>query len=178
MAVQFDGGVVIGADSRTTTGSYIVRGFSLSLYLLHSDSMALLGKSRHRQTHPYPRSDILLSVRLSGRHAGCRRYCSLRSADAHVCPSFASCTQPLTLRWSSQTIGEQPTVETAANLFQKMCYDNKDGLSAGIIVAGWDKRVGPSVYNIPLGGGLFRQPWAIGGMYTLCQNVPLLNLNT
>ncbi len=36
-------------------------------------------------------------------------------------------------------------------------------LSAGIIVAGWDKEVGPSVYNIPLGGGLFRQPWAIGG---------------
>lgn len=25
MAVQFDKGVVIGADSRTTTGSYIVR---------------------------------------------------------------------------------------------------------------------------------------------------------
>lgn len=31
MAVQFDGGVVIGADSRTTTGSYIVsRLLSLS----------------------------------------------------------------------------------------------------------------------------------------------------
>ena len=25
MAVQFEGGVVVGADSRTTTGSYIVR---------------------------------------------------------------------------------------------------------------------------------------------------------
>jgi 20S proteasome subunit beta 1 len=25
MAVQFDGGVVVGADSRTTMGSYIVR---------------------------------------------------------------------------------------------------------------------------------------------------------
>ena len=25
MAVQFDGGVIVGADSRTTTGSYIVR---------------------------------------------------------------------------------------------------------------------------------------------------------
>lgn len=46
-----------------------------------------------------------------------------------------------------------------------MCYQNKDQLSAGIIVAGWDKEVGPSVYNIPLGGGLFRQPWAIGGVY-------------
>jgi 20S proteasome subunit beta 1 len=44
-----------------------------------------------------------------------------------------------------------------------MCYENKDQLSAGIIVAGWDKEVGASVYNIPLGGGLFRQPWAIGG---------------
>lgn len=48
-------------------------------------------------------------------------------------------------------------------MFQKLCYDNKDGLSAGIIVAGWDKEAGPSVYNIPLGGGLFKQPWAIGG---------------
>jgi 20S proteasome subunit beta 1 len=48
-------------------------------------------------------------------------------------------------------------------MFQDICYDNKDALSAGIIVAGWDKEVGPSVYNIPLGGGLFRQPWAIGG---------------
>jgi 20S proteasome alpha/beta subunit len=44
-----------------------------------------------------------------------------------------------------------------------MCYDNKDQLSAGIIVAGWDKENGGSVYNIPLGGGMFQQPWAIGG---------------
>ena len=56
-------------------------------------------------------------------------------------------------------------MHTAATLFQKLCYENKDALSAGIIVAGWDKEVGPSVYNIPLGGGLFRQPWAIGGTF-------------
>lgn len=62
-----------------------------------------------------------------------------------------------------QTHGEAPPVHTVANVFQKLCYENKDALSAGIIVAGWDKEVGPSVYNIPLGGGLFRQPWAIGG---------------
>ena len=59
--------------------------------------------------------------------------------------------------------GAPPPVHTAATMFQKLCYDNKDALSAGIIVAGWDKEVGPSVYNIPLGGGLFKQPWAIGG---------------
>ena len=67
--------------------------------------------------------------------------------------------------WRQQS-GDRPTVQTAANVFQKLCYENKDALSAGIIVAGWDKEVGPSVYNIPLGGGLFRQPWAIGGKYT------------
>ena len=63
----------------------------------------------------------------------------------------------------SQQSGTPPPVHTAATLFQKLCYENKDALSAGIIVAGWDNEVGPSVYNIPLGGGLFRQPWAIGG---------------
>lgn len=64
---------------------------------------------------------------------------------------------------SRQQYGDRPTVHTAATLFQKLCYENKDNLTAGIIVAGWDKEVGPSVYNIPVGGGLFRQPWAIGG---------------
>lgn len=60
-------------------------------------------------------------------------------------------------------MSRQPAVHTAASLFQNICYQNKDALSAGIIVAGWDEEDGPSVYNIPLGGGIFRQPWAIGG---------------
>ncbi len=63
----------------------------------------------------------------------------------------------------SQFTQEPPTVHNAANVFQSMCYSNKNALSAGIIVAGWDGINGPGVYNIPLGGGLFRQPWAIGG---------------
>jgi 20S proteasome subunit beta 1 len=71
---------------------------------------------------------------------------------------------------SRQTSGP-PSVHTAAALFQKLCYENKDALSAGIIVGGWDEQVGPSVYNIPLGGGMFRQPWAIGGMLWKCKPV-------
>lgn len=58
---------------------------------------------------------------------------------------------------------EAPSVRTAASLFQEMCYQNKDNLMAGIIVAGWDKKDGPSVYNVPLGGSLHRAPFAIGG---------------
>ena len=60
-------------------------------------------------------------------------------------------------------------MHSVATVFQKLCYTNKDQLSAGIIVAGWDKEVGPSVYNIPVGGGLFRQPWAIGGLFLYAQ---------
>lgn len=58
---------------------------------------------------------------------------------------------------------DQPSTVTAAHLFSELIYQNKDRLSAGIIVAGWDKRHGGTVYNVPLGGGVFQQPWAIGG---------------
>ena len=57
----------------------------------------------------------------------------------------------------------QPPTSVAANLFQELIYQNKDRLSAGIIVAGWDKQNGGRGFNVPLGGGLFEQPWAIGG---------------
>lgn len=47
---------------------------------------------------------------------------------------------------------------------------------AGIIVAGWDKQDGGTVYNIPLGGSLHKQPFAIGGsgstyIYGFCDSV-------
>jgi 20S proteasome subunit beta 1 len=80
----------------------------------------------------------------------------------HVNFSFIERTF-LIIHLSSQTAGKPPSVHTAAALFQKLCYENKDVLSASIIVAGWDATTGPSVYTIPIGGGLFRQPWAIGG---------------
>ena len=64
---------------------------------------------------------------------------------------------------SSVEHGQNPRVNTAASIFQEIVYSNKDGLSAGIIVAGWDKYDGPSVYSIPLGGSLHKQPFAIGG---------------
>jgi 20S proteasome subunit beta 1 len=68
---------------------------------------------------------------------------------------------------------EAPSVRTAASLFQEMCYQNKDNLSAGIIVAGWDKKDGPSVYNVPLGGSLHKAPFAIGGKLSFNYTVKL-----
>lgn len=44
-----------------------------------------------------------------------------------------------------------------------MCYNYRDQLSAGIIVAGWDARHGGQVYSVPIGGMLVRQEFTIGG---------------
>lgn len=58
---------------------------------------------------------------------------------------------------------EPPSIEVAGELFSKIVYSNKEALSAGIIVAGWDRYKGGQVYAVPLGGGLVRQPFTIGG---------------
>ena len=39
----------------------------------------------------------------------------------------------------------------------------QNNLSAGMIVAGWDKHEGGSVYTLPLGGSLIKVPFSIGG---------------
>jgi 20S proteasome subunit beta 1 len=46
---------------------------------------------------------------------------------------------------------------------RRLCYQNKDKLMAGVIVAGWDEVDGGSVYNVPLGGTCIKMPFAIGG---------------
>ncbi|CAG8644761.1 18124_t:CDS:2, partial [Acaulospora morrowiae] len=126
MAVEFDGGVVVGADSRTTSGPYIVNRVTDKLTHIHD-----------------------------------RIYCC-RSGSAADTQAIADIVHYYLQMYSAQN-GEVPSVQTAAALFQEICYQNKSNLTAGIIVAGWDKYEGGSVINIPLGGSTHRQPFAIGG---------------
>ncbi|GAA6005243.1 hypothetical protein JCM10207_002911 [Rhodosporidiobolus poonsookiae] len=126
MAVAFPGGVVIGADSRTTMGSYIANRVTDKLTYLHE-----------------------------------RIYCC-RSGSAADTQAVADVVHAQ-LGQYSMTHGDRPSVHVAASMLEGIVYSNKDKLSAGIIVAGWDKISGGTVYNIPLGGGKFKAPWAIGG---------------
>ncbi|XP_034413376.1 proteasome subunit beta type-6 isoform X2 [Cyclopterus lumpus] len=104
MAVEYDGGVVIGADSRTTTGSGSA-----------ADTQAI--------------ADVVTYQ----------------------------------LGFHSIELDEPPLVETAANLFRASCYRYREELTAGILVAGWDRRKGGQVYCVPIGGMLVRQPVSVGG---------------
>ncbi|PSN45694.1 Proteasome subunit beta type-6 [Blattella germanica] len=126
MACEYDGGVVIGADSRTTTGAYIA----------------------NRVT------DKLTKVT---NHIYCCR--SGSAADTQAIADIVK----YHLDFHAMELGEPPLVETAANIFRELCYNYRDSLSAGIIVAGWDKRKGGQVYMVPIGGMCMRQPIAIGG---------------
>jgi 20S proteasome subunit beta 1 len=47
-------------------------------------------------------------------------------------------------------------VAVAANLLQSIVYANKDSLSLGMIIAGWDEEDGGKVYAIPMGGTLLQ----------------------
>lgn len=60
-------------------------------------------------------------------------------------------------------MGRLPKVKTCATLMQKICYENKDKLMAGIIIGGWDPYDGGQVFEIPLGGVLMAPPFAMGG---------------
>eukprot|EP01108_Squamamoeba_japonica_P001350 TRINITY_DN155_c0_g1_i1.p1 TRINITY_DN155_c0_g1~~TRINITY_DN155_c0_g1_i1.p1 ORF type:complete len:226 (+),score=81.41 TRINITY_DN155_c0_g1_i1:114-791(+) len=125
-AVTFDGGVVMGADSRTTTGAYIANRVSNKLT---------------------PVADTI--------------YCC-RSGSAADTQAISDNVR-MYLELHEAELGGNADVRTAANLFHKLVYGNKDRLMAGIICGGYDKHEGGSLYSIPLGGALVRQPWAIGG---------------
>jgi Proteasome subunit len=60
-------------------------------------------------------------------------------------------------------LGRLPRVKTCANLMRRICYNNKDNLMAGLICGGWDPYEGGQVYEVPLGGTIMRQKFAIGG---------------
>lgn len=60
-------------------------------------------------------------------------------------------------------LSEEPRVRVAAHIFKDLCYNYRDSITAGIIVAGWDKHRGGQVFSIPIGGMITRMPFAIGG---------------
>jgi len=126
MAVQYDGGVILGADSRVSTGTYVSSRAADKLTALH-DSI----------------------------------YCcrSGSAADTQAVTDYVR----YFLSSHSIEVGAPPRVQAAANLVRKVCYNNKDNLLAGMIVAGWDPIKGGQVYEINLGGSCVRQQASIGG---------------
>jgi len=126
MAIEYDGGVVIGADSRTTMGAFVSNRVTNKLTQVTD-------------------------------HVFCLR--SGSAADTQYLSDVASHQ----LRLLRMQLGEEPLVAQSARVLQSMCYEYRDQLLAGLIIAGWDKQLGGQVYCVPLGGMIERQAIALGG---------------
>lgn len=126
MGVEFDGGVVLGADSRTSTGTYVANRVSDKITPIH---------------------DFVWTCR------------SGSAADTQALADYAK----YYMDSHSTELNRLPKVKTCANVMRKLAYSNKDRLLAGLIIGGWDPYEGGQIYEIPLGGTLVRQKYAIGG---------------
>jgi 20S proteasome subunit beta 1 len=172
MAVEYDGGVVMGADSRTSTGSYVANRVSDKITYVHDKVRVAAAGAPWR----YPKAGAVCErVR---RGCACPACSGLMAellfvvpcCQVYVCRSgSAADTQAIAdivrmyLNMHSLESGKGPEIPVAANILNQMCYGNKNNLMAGMICAGWDERNGGVVYSIPLGGGLFREAYTIGG---------------
>mmetsp|Transcript_6592 Transcript_6592/g.9928 ORF Transcript_6592/g.9928 Transcript_6592/m.9928 type:complete len:215 (-) Transcript_6592:23-667(-) len=126
LACVYDGGVILGADTRTTTGSYVANRVTNKIRPLH---------------------DCIYAC------------CSGSAADTQAIAAYVN----YFLSAHSVEIGRLPTVKTAAKLARRLCYENKDQLLAGMIIAGWDPVEGGSIFEIPIGGTVIKQRFAMGG---------------
>jgi len=91
MAITFKDGVILGADSRTTTGAYIANRVTDKLAQVH---------------------DTI--------------WCC-RSGSAADTQAVADIVQYYLGLYGSMN-AEPPTTQTAASMFQELCYSNKDAL--------------------------------------------------
>ena len=165
MAVAYNGGVVLGADSRTTTGTDFSTNIFTNLFILSSQVHTLLIEFLINLLW----FTIVYIVVVQDQQQILKQYQILfvtiliSTGKKQQTQIKKTSKNNLFTKKKSAQMGEAPEVHTAATFFQKLCYDNKNNLSAGIIVGGWDKFNGGSVYCIPLGGSMVKQKFAIGG---------------
>jgi 20S proteasome subunit beta 1 len=126
MAAVYNGGVVMGADSRTSTGNYVANRVT--------DKITSLAENVY----------------------------ICRSGSAADTQTISDYVRHLLHQQAIEQDG-LPEVQMAANIAMQLAYGNKNSLSAGLIVAGWDEKNGPSVWAIPLGGSLIKVPFTVGG---------------
>lgn len=126
MAVEFDGGVIVGADSRTSTGTYVANRVTDKL------------------------------TRITDKIYCCR---SGSAADTQAIADIVS----YSTYYSENQNGRDALVTEVAAEFRRYCYNYRDSLMAGIIVAGYDDVHGGQVFSVPLGGMVIRQKMTIGG---------------
>ncbi|KAM9386183.1 proteasome 20S subunit beta 12 [Pholidichthys leucotaenia] len=127
LAAVFDGGVVIGSDSRASVGEEYVSA-----------------KTINKVIQVHDRIFCCMAGSLADAQA------VIKAAKSH-------------LSFHSVQMESPPQVIAAASVLKDLCYSSKEELKAGFMTAGWDRKKGPQVYVVALGGMLINQNVTIGG---------------
>ncbi|KAF8820621.1 proteasome subunit [Cardiosporidium cionae] len=145
IAVSFNGGVVFGADTRTSNGPFVSSRATNKFSLLHERiALACAGSSADTAA-----IEKIVRIQLE-MHAQ-----ELNSPGGE----FTKNGSQLPLRL--------PTVLSAAKLVQSPLYTYKDNLFASLIVGGWCPKRGGEIYCTPKGGKLVKQSYAADGSGSL-----------
>ncbi|KAK6784025.1 hypothetical protein RDI58_017479 [Solanum bulbocastanum] len=149
IGVTYNGGVVLGADSRTSTGMYVANRASDKITQL-TDNVYVC---RSGSEFEFPMGFDCIT-----KH-DVRFKAYSKAADSQVVSDYVR----YFLHQHTIQLGQPATVKVAASLVRQLSYNNKAMLQTGMIVGGWDKYEGGKIYGVPLGGTLLEQPFAIGG---------------
>ncbi|KAL9188856.1 hypothetical protein ACHAXT_011346 [Thalassiosira profunda] len=149
LAVRFEGGVVVGADTRTSVSGYVSNRHAAKLTFVLD-----------REVDEYVASSEQLEGVMEEGASTCVLCRSGSAAD----------TQRLASVVRSELVSRQllyqirGTVSHAAALLRNLLVSNED-LSASLICAGYDHELGRGViYSIAPGGTVFEErSWAAGG---------------
>ncbi|KAJ5682158.1 hypothetical protein N7462_005323 [Penicillium macrosclerotiorum] len=168
MAINFKDGVILGADSRTTTGAYIANRVTDKLTQVHDTIWCCRSGSA---------ADTQAVADIVSYHLNMYGVVNNEAPSTQVA---ASLFQELCYENKDQLspsffygiphvdkddVSEVKGVATSnrENGQRERCANCLSHPSAGIIIAGYDPRHGGQVYSIPLGGSLHKQSFAIGG---------------
>ena len=126
MAVQFKGGVILGADSRTTMGSYIV---CLSSSILHEYLTGLRPTVLRTSSHTFTiASTVVALVQPPILRCVFFPLTAKQRELIHLVLQAVADIVHYYLGMYGITNDEPPTTQTAAAIFQEICYSNKDSL--------------------------------------------------
>ena len=139
---SLQGGVVVAADSRTSTGSYIANRTSDKLTPVAERAPANASRPCRGSaaTTPSPVPPPIVAIRqVSPPNPVARLLCpgiyTCRSGSAADTQAISDYVRLYLSHYTADT-GKEPSVKVAAHLFKSMCYNNKDRLTAGIICGG------------------------------------------
>lgn len=147
MAATFEGGVVLGADSRTSTGNFVANRAADKITPL-ADKVWICRCGNAARSRRWATSYAQCPVWTSADSCylpAPRGALSTASSDRRRRSGSAADTQNVSwnvshaLEQHCQATQEPVDVRTAASIVQQVVYRYKDHLQAGLIVAGWDK---------------------------------------